>query len=199
MLLINCILLHNLRLLIPCNSIVMTLSSPRSVKHVRWWDTILLHTMCHFHTFTNGVLWSVSKLIFWCCVGMWNVISELLLNPSVIRCRSRHVKFCDIWTGQYCTYAKDKDTGDMYAWGLNNYYQLGMTMLWQLQVCVFHWKDCWANKWKYMMLYTLFIIQNCSHFIKIILFNSDGTFVIGGILGQNLYILNAVRCLYVRP
>jgi len=53
------------------------------------------------------------------------VTSELLLHPSVVRCRSRHVKFCDIWTGQYCTFAKAKDTGDIYAWGLNNYYQLG--------------------------------------------------------------------------
>jgi len=38
------------------------------------------------------------------------------------------VKFCDVWTGQYCTYAKAKDTGDIYAWGLNNYFQLGKTV-----------------------------------------------------------------------
>lgn len=50
---------------------------------------------------------------------------ELLLHPSMVRCQSRHIKFCDIWTGQYCTFAKVKDTGDIYAWGLNNYYQLG--------------------------------------------------------------------------
>jgi len=53
------------------------------------------------------------------------VISEKLLCPSIVRCKSRHIKFCDIWTGQYCTFAKAKDTGDVYAWGLNNYYQLG--------------------------------------------------------------------------
>jgi len=56
-----------------------------------------------------------------------NSISEMLLQPKVVHCKARSVKFCDIWTGQYCTFAKAKDTGDIYAWGLNNYYQLGKT------------------------------------------------------------------------
>ena len=38
-------------------------------------------------------------------------------------------KFCDVWTGQYMTFAKEKDTGEIYAWGLNNYYQLGQLLV----------------------------------------------------------------------
>ena len=63
---------------------------------------------------------------------MLSVVSELLLNPSVVTCKSRRIKFCDIWTGQYCTFAKEKDKGEIYAWGLNNYYQLGKTVVFQL-------------------------------------------------------------------
>jgi len=58
-----------------------------------------------------------------------NVVSEMLLCPNVVTCTSRRVRFCDIWTGQYCTFAKAKDGGDVYAWGLNNYYQLGEAVL----------------------------------------------------------------------
>lgn len=64
------------------------------------------------------------KHIFEC--GMLSiVISELLLAPDIVKFSSRRARFCNIWTGQYCTFAKDKDSGDIYAWGLNNYYQLG--------------------------------------------------------------------------
>lgn len=52
---------------------------------------------------------------------------SLLLTPGLVHCRRRHEKFCDIWTGQYVTYAKAKDTGKVYAWGLNNYFQLGFS------------------------------------------------------------------------
>jgi regulator of chromosome condensation len=51
---------------------------------------------------------------------------QFLLVPSIVPCKKRHTKFSDIWTGQYCTYAKARDTGDIYVWGLNNYYQLGI-------------------------------------------------------------------------
>lgn len=53
------------------------------------------------------------------------VIVELLLVPSMVKCNKRKQKFVDIWTGQYVTFAKAKDNGEIYAWGLNNYYQLG--------------------------------------------------------------------------
>lgn len=54
----------------------------------------------------------------------WN-IAAFLLTPALVSCKKRSVRFCNIWTGSYYTFAKDKDTGDIYAWGLNNYYQLG--------------------------------------------------------------------------
>lgn len=52
---------------------------------------------------------------------------DLLLKPAPVHFRKRSLKFCDVWTGQYMTYAQVKDTGEIYAWGLNNYYQLGFS------------------------------------------------------------------------
>lgn len=37
----------------------------------------------------------------------------------------RHCRFCDVWAGTYVSFAKSV-SGDIYAWGLNNYYQLGI-------------------------------------------------------------------------
>lgn len=51
---------------------------------------------------------------------------EYLLIPSLVRCSRRSLKFADVWCGQYVTFAKAKDGGDIYAWGLNNYFQLGI-------------------------------------------------------------------------
>ncbi|XP_005105535.1 regulator of chromosome condensation isoform X2 [Aplysia californica] len=54
---------------------------------------------------------------------------DMILSPGrvkVKRHRSRKLAtFSDVWTGQYMTFAQDKETGDIYAWGLNNYFQLG--------------------------------------------------------------------------
>lgn len=52
---------------------------------------------------------------------------ELLLTPEVVRCklsRKSQPKFTDIWAGQYTSFAQDSN-GNIYAWGLNNYFQLG--------------------------------------------------------------------------
>lgn len=48
----------------------------------------------------------------------------LLLTPAPVHCRQRRLRFTDVWTGQYHTFAKGS-TGDVYAWGLDNYFQLG--------------------------------------------------------------------------
>ncbi|KAK7501483.1 hypothetical protein BaRGS_00007287, partial [Batillaria attramentaria] len=54
---------------------------------------------------------------------------DTILNASLVRCKKyrtrRLAKFSDVWTGQYMTFAQEKETADIYAWGLNNYYQLG--------------------------------------------------------------------------
>ncbi|CAL1547154.1 unnamed protein product [Lymnaea stagnalis] len=54
---------------------------------------------------------------------------DMILSPGrvkVKRHKSRKMaQFSDVWAGQYMTFAKDKENGDIYAWGLNNYYQLG--------------------------------------------------------------------------
>ncbi|BFZ00162.1 hypothetical protein BsWGS_03200 [Bradybaena similaris] len=55
---------------------------------------------------------------------------DVILSPGRVRVkqyRSRKLaQFSDVWTSQYTTFAKDKETGDIYSWGLNNYYQLGV-------------------------------------------------------------------------
>lgn len=50
---------------------------------------------------------------------------EALLTPAKVYFKKRHTKYSDIWTGQYVTYCEVKGTGEIFAWGLNNYYQLG--------------------------------------------------------------------------
>eukprot|EP00111_Clytia_hemisphaerica_P017634 TCONS_00052166-protein len=49
---------------------------------------------------------------------------DFLLSPQLVRFR-RKVRFSDIFTGSFCTFALSSDTNDVYAWGLNNYGQLG--------------------------------------------------------------------------
>ncbi|XP_052774451.1 regulator of chromosome condensation-like [Mya arenaria] len=48
-----------------------------------------------------------------------------ILNPEPVRFRRKKCVIDDIFVGQYVTFAKDKN-GDIYAWGLNNYFQLGL-------------------------------------------------------------------------
>lgn len=54
---------------------------------------------------------------------------DYILKPAIIRClrhkSKKRVVFDDVYAGQYMSYAREKDTGSIYAWGLNNYYQLG--------------------------------------------------------------------------
>ena len=57
-------------------------------------------------------------------VMLSNIVSEMLLCPNVVKCNSRHVKFCDIWLK-----LKTLEIS-MPAWGLNNYYQLGTKIYW---------------------------------------------------------------------
>ena len=48
----------------------------------------------------------------------------LLLVPQVIKFRKKH-KFTDIFSGSFQTFAVSGDSNDVYAWGLNNWGQLG--------------------------------------------------------------------------
>lgn len=54
---------------------------------------------------------------------------DYILKPAIIRClrhkSKKRVLFDDVFAGQYMSYGREKDTGSIYAWGLNNYYQLG--------------------------------------------------------------------------
>lgn len=51
---------------------------------------------------------------------------ELLLTPGVVSFKvTKKLLFQDIWAGLYCTFAKEQQHGDIYVFGLNNYYQIG--------------------------------------------------------------------------
>ncbi|XP_065662391.1 regulator of chromosome condensation [Hydra vulgaris] len=49
---------------------------------------------------------------------------EIILSPQVVRFRKKQF-FSDIFAGSFCTFALSRDNNDVYAWGLNNYGQLG--------------------------------------------------------------------------
>jgi len=49
----------------------------------------------------------------------------LLLNPAKARFGKKNFICSDVWSGQYGTYAQESGSGAIYAWGLNNHYQLG--------------------------------------------------------------------------
>ena len=53
--------------------------------------------------------------------------SDALLQPSIVKhYRARKALVFDgVWAGGENTFARDKNTGHIYAWGLNNYNQLG--------------------------------------------------------------------------
>lgn len=49
-----------------------------------------------------------------------------LLTPGLVEFKVRKkLEFVDIWAGTYCTFAKEHKKGDIYVFGLNNYYQIG--------------------------------------------------------------------------
>ncbi|XP_052285251.1 regulator of chromosome condensation-like isoform X2 [Dreissena polymorpha] len=47
-----------------------------------------------------------------------------ILHQAPVHFRSKKCFIEDVFVGQYATFAKDRN-GDIYSWGLNNYYQLG--------------------------------------------------------------------------
>ncbi|XP_074098195.1 regulator of chromosome condensation 1 [Cotesia typhae] len=50
-----------------------------------------------------------------------------VLTPGLVGFKvSRNLVFDDIWAGQYCTLTRDRKTGDIWAFGLNNYHQIGL-------------------------------------------------------------------------
>ncbi|XP_076659195.1 regulator of chromosome condensation 1 isoform X2 [Halictus rubicundus] len=50
-----------------------------------------------------------------------------LLSPALVQFNiKRKLKFSEIWAGTYCTFAKEQYTRDIYVFGLNNYYQIGL-------------------------------------------------------------------------
>ncbi|XP_014661441.1 PREDICTED: regulator of chromosome condensation-like [Priapulus caudatus] len=52
-----------------------------------------------------------------------------VLEPGIVHCkrvRGKTIQFDKIWAGQYVTFARSKASGDVYAFGLNNYCQLGL-------------------------------------------------------------------------
>lgn len=58
------------------------------------------------------------------------MFAEALLDPQPIKVfkNRKAVLFDDVWAGGLATFARAK-TGGIYAWGLNNYNQLGNSIL----------------------------------------------------------------------
>lgn len=53
-----------------------------------------------------------------------------LLTPGLVEFKvTKKLEFDDIWAGTYCTFAKEYQKGDIYVFGLNNYYQIGKLKL----------------------------------------------------------------------
>ncbi|XP_078048631.1 regulator of chromosome condensation 1 [Augochlora pura] len=50
-----------------------------------------------------------------------------LLAPDLVKFHiKKKLEFSDIWAGTYCTFARENNSGDIYVFGLNNYYQIGL-------------------------------------------------------------------------
>lgn len=53
---------------------------------------------------------------------------EYILKPGKVhfkKPKGHKTVFSDVWAGTYDTFVQLKETGEIYGWGLNNYYQLG--------------------------------------------------------------------------
>ncbi|XP_044016380.1 regulator of chromosome condensation-like [Aphidius gifuensis] len=51
-----------------------------------------------------------------------------LLNPNLVEFKiNKKLQFSNIWAGQYCTFAREYNKGDIYVFGLNNYHQIGLS------------------------------------------------------------------------
>ena len=79
------------------------------------WEGMVIY--CHCCRFSVHYLYVLYILLFF---------SAYILKPEPVRFRRKNCQIDDVFVGQYVTFAKEKTTGDIYAWGLNNYYQLGM-------------------------------------------------------------------------
>lgn len=62
--------------------------------------------------------------------NLWIFFSAALVEPAAVSITSRRtVLIEDIWACSYSTFLKAQETGHIYAFGLNNYNQLGMTFI----------------------------------------------------------------------
>lgn len=56
----------------------------------------------------------------------------LLLTPGIVEFKIRKkLYFDDIWAGNFCTFAKEHEKGDIYVFGLNNFHQIGKINIFQ--------------------------------------------------------------------
>lgn len=76
-----------------------------------------------------------------------------LLTPDLVEFKvSKKLLFNDIWAGQYCTFAKEHNTGEIYVFGLNNYHQLGQYSLSQ-------WSFFFSRIYKHLLIIILLFAQ----------------------------------------
>lgn len=59
----------------------------------------------------------------------------LLLTPGVVEFKIRKKLYFDnVWAGNFCTFAKEHDKGDIYVFGLNNFHQIGKIDIYKYHV-----------------------------------------------------------------
>lgn len=62
-----------------------------------------------------------------------------LLTPGIVEFKiSKKLLFDDIWAGNFCTFAKEHQKGDIYVFGLNNFYQIGKKNIFKKDYAVFN-------------------------------------------------------------
>lgn len=58
------------------------------------------------------------------------ICTDQLLIPALVKFNIKSkLVFDAIWTGAYCTFAREKDRNNIYVFGLNNYRQLGLCLV----------------------------------------------------------------------
>lgn len=97
-------------------------------------------------------------------------ISETLLEPMPIKVfkNRKPVLFDDVWAGGLTTFARARETGHIYAFGLNNYNQLG-----KRKICLYmspgHENSLWYDSVDCFCICILYVRDSRKEWRKIIL------------------------------
>lgn len=90
------------------------------------YDHLLVRSSSHLRLFQMKRGNEVNNFNIMNLLGESRRGKQQLLQPGLVN--SRFLKFIDaIWTTTYCTFVRNRTNGTIYAFGLNNYNQMGIT------------------------------------------------------------------------